>query len=263
MKKIKSFIDICRKCFFLEDKLAYQNFIFELFNWLYEKDEIKNRFPIYYRKDKVLRIKKNPTYLTDGRMSVEKRKMSFIFNQDLMKKYYDENKYIAFIELVFHEWGHFLQYLYLTNTEENKKMPKYLLSQGKNKVKELNIDNLLDKDNLPENLEKVKNFAKWLELSNKKNVMDKLEDLYSDIEKYLIKHKDENEKDKLILEILYKNLLVERKIYDLLALTIEGEHVLPNVNSTNELVKELHKFRKWYGGRFVVVEGVILGKQTR
>ena len=48
-----------------------------------------------YVKDKKLRLRKNPTYLTDGRLSIKKNNLCLVFNDDLMRKYYKENKYIS------------------------------------------------------------------------------------------------------------------------------------------------------------------------
>ncbi len=259
MNNIEQFLDICRKNFFQSSEDAYKVLIQDLINWLYIRDDIKiQRLNIYFKKDKSLRLSKNPTYLTDGRMSVKGKELCFVFNDDLMRKYYKENKYIGFIELIFHEWGHFLQLLFLNNIYESKLMPNYLLKEGqleKDKIKQLNISDIRSTD---KNLDKIRKLAKWLELSNKHQVMNDLEELVSNVREY-IDNNSNNKNDLLILDILEKNLIVERKIYAYLSHTIEGEHVIENSDTPKQLVKEIQKFRKWYGGRFVVVESVVLG----
>lgn len=250
---IEDFIIICRNNFFKDNDRQYIIFINDLLEWLYKKYDIKfSSLKCYYVKDKKLRLRKNPTYLTDGRLSIKKNNLCLVFNDDLMRKYYKENKYISFIELVFHEFGHFMQLLYLNNICQSDKYPNYLVKEGN-----LELD-LLDKksrnkDFLSDKLDRVRNFAKWLELSNKRTVMQQLEDLFSDLKKYYSEI-EIDELDRKILDILEKNMIIERKIYDYLAQIIEGEHVIENVYNNKQLDKEIIKYRKMYGGRFIVVE---------
>lgn len=257
---IKQFINICRKHFFKDNPKEYKILIADLIDWLYIRDNIQvKKLNIFFKKDKFLRLTKNPTYLTDGRMSIQNNKLCLIFNDDLMKKYYKENKYIGFIELIFHEWGHFLQLLYLNDIQESRCMPNYLLENGKKELQNLKNLKLYDIKQTEFNLEKIKGFAKWLELSNKKNVMDDLEDLISEVENVMKLNNENDELNVAILEILKRNLEVERKIYAYLCYTIEGEHVIENAQNPKQLIKEIKKFRKWYGGRFVVLEACVLG----
>lgn len=261
MNNIEKFLNICRKNFFQNSQDSYKYLIKDLINWLYEKDDINaDKLNIYFKKDRALRLSKNPTYLTDGRMSVENKELCFVFNDDLMKKYYKENKYIGFIELIFHEWGHYLQLLFLNNICKTKNVPDYLLKNGKNKLaklkKQLDIQNV---NLLNENVELVRDFAKWLELSNKHQVMEDLEKLVFNVKEYVKINSKNNKEDLLIVDILEKNLIVERKIYAYLSHTIDGEHIIENTNTPKQLIKEIQKFRKWYGGRFVVVESSVLG----
>jgi len=259
-ESINQFINICRKHFFKENIKEYKDLITDLVEWLYNRDHINVKLlPIYYKKDKKLRLRKNPTYLTDGRMSIQGKELCLVFNDDLMKKYYKENKYIGFIELIFHEWGHFLQLLFLNNIQTSQYMPSYLLENGKQELESIKNMQIYDASQTQENLEKAKNFAKWLELSNKKNVMDELESLVEMVENTINISENKNEKDLSILNILKLNLEVERKIYAYLCKTIEGEHVIENVSNPKQLIKEIVKFRKWYGGRFVVLEACVLG----
>ena len=250
---IEEFVVICRNNFFQDNKRQYIKLIDDLLRWLYKKYDIKFAdLKCYYVKDKYLRLRKNPTYLTDGRLSINNNNLCLVFNDDLMRKYYKEKKYIGFIELVFHEFGHFMQLLYLNNLCQSGKYPEYLVKEGKQELI------LLDKGNrsreyTAEKLEKVRSFAKWLELSNKRTVMQQLEDLFGELKNYY-DEKGLNELDKRILDILDKNMVVERKIYDYLAHIIEGEHVIENVYNNRSLDKEITKYRKWYGGRFIVVE---------
>jgi len=261
MNDIESFFNICRKSFFQKNQDAYKILIRDLVDWLYVRDGIcVDKLNIYFKKDKKLRLSKNPTYLTDGRMSIERKELCLVFNDDLMRKYYKENKYIGFIELIFHEWGHYLQLLFLNNICKINNMPDYLLNDGltelNNLKKQLNIEST---EHVNDNLNVIRNFAKWLELSNKHQVMEDLENLVSKIKDYVNKGLEKSKQDLAILEILEQNLIVERKIYAYLSHTIEGEHVIESANNPKSLVKEIKKFRRWYGGRFVVVESVTIG----
>ena len=83
--------------------------------------------------------------------------------------------------------------------------------------------------------------------------MQQLEDLFSDLKKYYSEI-EIDELDRKILDILEKNMIIERKIYDYLAQIIEGEHIIENVYNNKQLDKEIIKYRKMYGGRFIVVE---------
>ena len=259
MDNIEQFINICRKNFFQSSKDSYKVLIKDLIDWLYIRDGINiQKLNIYFKKDKKLRLLKNPTYLTDGKMCVNGKELCFIFNDDLMKKYYKENNYIGFIDLIFHEWGHFLQLLILNNICKSKFMHKHLLDEGElelDKIKKLNISDitLIDK-----NLEAVRNFAKWIELSNRCQVIQGLEELVSDVREYF-NNNSGGKQDLLILDNLEKNLILEKKIYDYLSHTIGGEHIIENANTPKQLEKEIKKFNKWYGGRFVVLESIVLG----
>lgn len=251
---IEQFVDICRRHFFKDNSKEHRMLINDLIDLLYIKYNIQvNELKVYFKKDKSLKLSKNPTYVTDGRLSIKNNKLYFVFNDDLLKLYYKENKYIDIINIVFHEWGHFLQLLYLKDIQRNN-MPNYLLEDGEKSLSTLKHIKLHEVEQTQFNLEIVKDFAKWLELSNKKNVMEDLENLILNMEN--------NEVDSSVLEILKSNMEVERVKYAEICNSIEKEHIIENAKNPKQLIKEIKKFSKWYGGRFVVLESCVLNSKT-
>ena len=233
MDNIEQFINICRKNFFQPSKDSYKVLIKDLIDWLYIRDDINfEKLNIYFKKDKKLRLSKNPTYITSGKLSVKGKKICFVFNDDLMKKYYKENKYISFIDLVFHEWGHFLQFLILNNICESKVMHKHLLKDAAKELDKIKKMNINDIGLIGENLERVRDFAKWIEISNRHQYIKSIEELISAVSKY-IKNNGENKQDLLILENLENDLIIEKQRYAYVAHTIKGEHVIENADKPN------------------------------